>query len=778
MAPGLLGNGPLRMQGQTLTGNDKPTEREAPTRKNISPRAKLNRAEQASITFLSAIQAGVFGWAAIVLPWQTFNWFSLLVGCLCAAHSVTVVLVLGGVRWALTAWKVSALIALVVLLVVSVQVFSGGAYLAGLYGSLGEGLFAALLAIWGLFVLLTLPTSCWALVRTRDAIPRLGRLPWIGALGACVVVGGASLIAHHQSSAVSLFEEEAEAELAGLSAVLGNLPENTPMAQRRGKAWHVSRRSAARCDAAPRQSRVTLIATFTRRANAGYRSSCVQDDNLANALSRLQSDLLERAAKGPIKVDLITGVANARSGPAWLETFKLRPALDGVCLSNRCWMPWQLLARNAFVDSQPLSFLPDLRFGVDLAELQKQLTAEDTPSDAALTRITTRSWVLQPDGLTRVERMRPVDVSLTDDSLAAALNAAEAHIVRAQLKDGKFRYMLHPFSQYEERKNFNLARQAGTLLALCELGTDNKQLSRTIQRGLKLLQRYETSAGNIAGLSQKRSSQRVKLGDSALPLTAFIQCRKRVGSRFDETIARLTNLVLALQDRDGSFQPEFDLKGGKVRRGPEPLYAPGQAILALTLLEDAVRRQPIDGLPDAETLKKARLLAMSQVANAHWPSSLYPFFFIEENWNCLASRAALHLERHDAYERFCLDYIAFKSRLILEEDSDVDPHFVGGFGFGNIIPPHNTGAAGFGEALAAAIAVKKARNETIVDEQALLRHVLTFLQRQQWTEHNCFGCTVLAMGALSEHTHSAITRIDFVQHAWAAMGHGQQALTL
>src|SRR5690606_23258984 len=109
----------------------------------------------------------------------------------------------------------------------------------------------------------------------------------------------------------------------------------------------------------------------------------------------------------------------------------------------------------------------------------------------------------------------------------------------------------------------------------------------------------------------------------------------------------------------------------------------------------------------------------------------------EENWHCLAARAALTLERDLAYEQFCLDYVAFRSRFVLDRDSDVDPAFVGGMGFGNVVPPHNTGAAGLGEALAAAIAVGKARGEGMVRERAVLRDILGFLERQQWTPDNC-----------------------------------------
>jgi hypothetical protein len=157
---------------------------------------------------------------------------------------------------------------------------------------------------------------------------------------------------------------------------------------------------------------------------------------------------------------------------------------------------------------------------------------------------------------------------------------------------------------------------------------------------------------------------------------------------------------------------------------------------------------------------------------------LYPFFFIEENWHCLAARAALELERDPQYEQFCLDYVTFKTRQILDLDSGVDPLFVGGMGFGNVVPPHNTGSAGFGEALSAAIAIRKQQGIDIEREQKLLALVLGFLVRQQWTESNCTGCVPEALGAISEHTHSPITRIDFVQHAWAALGHGGEMLLL
>jgi hypothetical protein len=368
----------------------------------------------------------------------------------------------------------------------------------------------------------------------------------------------------------------------------------------------------------------------------------------------------------------------------------------------------------------------------------------------------------------------------SNEQVDAAQLAAQAHILEAQLDDGRFRYMLHPFTGERETQNFNLPRQAGTAYVLCELGQKTSAVETAIVRALELLAKHErtNAAGTLAGLSLNAKQRSVRLEDSALPLVAFLRCRERSGPRFDANIERLTRLVLATQRVDGSLAPNYDLAQDKPRGGPEPLFGPGQASLALVLLERQLRTDPAPDFIDPNEIAEARRKLVRHVTEQHWPDVLYPFFFVEENWHCLSARAALDLERDQEYERFCLDYVKFKSRQILDLASDVDPLFVGGMGFGNVIPPHNTGSAGFGEALSAAIALKKARGEPIAREQHKLRQVLGFLVRQQWTPNNCLGCVPAALGAISEHTHSAITRIDFVQHAWAALGNGEQMLLL
>ncbi len=746
------------------------------------PGEQLSVSERIAVGLLSSVQAALFGWAAWALPWQSWTIFSLLSGLLAVLHAATAGAALLRLTVDQTLWKSSSLTGLALLAVVSWQAFTGGAYVASLYGSLGEGLFAAMLAIWGLFVLVTLPTACWALVRTRRAAPRLGKLPWVGGASLCAVVGigsGAQVpLARARVVAVPM---DAAMTIAQLDVEFDSLPQSGKATG--ATAAPVTRRGPAVCKRPPSSDELTLVATFERRDKPGFRSVCRQGTELPQLVTEVGDEIAQHAAKHPVKLDLIRAVARADRGPAWTHSFDLRPGLDGVCLDRRCFMPWQLLVRGAFLEHRPLDFIGDLKFGTSAREMRRFLLPRNEKNESNgeygdLLRIETHSWIWSDSGLIELNRLRPKDEPVDTQSISAGASAAQNHIVRAQLKSGKFRYLLHPFSGKKQTKSFSLARQAGTLLVLCELGERTDAVERTIERGLALMKGLERRGNAFSGLAQNAKSEEVTAEDSVLPLVAFTQCRSRVGSRFDATIAGLTRFVQRSQRSNGSFAPALTLKDGAPVAGPEPLFAPGQAILALALVEALQRSAELPALPDPESLEEMRLRAMRHVARDHWPAGVYPYFFVEENWHCLAARASLGLRRDEEYERFCTDYVQFKSRLILDEDSRVDSVFVGGYGFGNVIPPHNTATAGFGEALSAAMAVKHARGEDIEADKRLLTSVLRFLLRQQWSQRNCFGCVPDALGAVSEHTHSPITRIDFVQHTWAALGHGSEALSL
>jgi hypothetical protein len=200
-------------------------------------------------------------------------------------------------------------------------------------------------------------------------------------------------------------------------------------------------------------------------------------------------------------------------------------------------------------------------------------------------------------------------------------------------------------------------------------------------------------------------------------------------------------------------------------------------VFALTLLEKVTAQDP-GRFAEHERIRDAVEAAMSYIANDYWDGFATDFFYMEENWHCLAARASLRHHRHEGYEQFCLDYVTYKMRLILDENDRVDPDLVGGYGFGNVLIPHNTGSAGFGEAGAAALAIKEVRGEDRSEIEGRLALVLRFLLHFQWDDVSCFACSAThpVVGGFSEHMASPVIRIDYVQHAMAGMGHSGRML--
>jgi hypothetical protein len=384
----------------------------------------------------------------------------------------------------------------------------------------------------------------------------------------------------------------------------------------------------------------------------------------------------------------------------------------------------------------------------------------------------------------RLQRLREREPALDAGQLARAALAAERHVAGAQRDDGAFRYQLDPVTGRTVSDRISLPRQAGATLAMCELGRDRERVAQVARRSLAMLSRYERRGDGLSGLVSKRGGTRAGLGQTALPLIAFLACREHVGNEFDGLVARMGRLLLALQRADGGFHPAFDFRRARIVPGPDPLYAEGQAVFALSLLEkrasDAAADGGTTGFPAHEELRDAVERAMNYFATDYWDHPLRAFFFIEENWHCLAARASLGHHRNDGYERFCLDYTAFRSRFSLDEHSGVSDDFIGGFGFGNLFPPQNVPTAGFGETLAAAMAIKAARGADLTADRRLLERTLHFLVRQQWNELTCFACArpQRIVGGFSESMSSPSLRIDYAQHAWAAIGHGASLLRL
>jgi hypothetical protein len=238
-----------------------------------------------------------------------------------------------------------------------------------------------------------------------------------------------------------------------------------------------------------------------------------------------------------------------------------------------------------------------------------------------------------------------------------------------------------------------------------------------------------------------------------------------------------------LQRENGSFFPAFDAEARRGRGEHEILYAAGQAVLSLVLLEqqlDSLKGSAAEPLPSRDRLKGALDRAMAFYGGPYWAKPLRDFYFFEEGWHCLAARHALSSHRNDGYEQLCIDYVASRQRSVASARDTSEPNFVGGLGFGaaDLFPPRNTATAGMGEALDAAIAIKLKRGMNVDADKAVLRDLLGFLLRAQWSEAGCYACKrpETIVGGFSQQLASPSIRIDYVQHAMSAIGQGGKLL--
>jgi hypothetical protein len=734
-----------------------------------------------SLAVLSLIHALVLGWGALVLPWKILTAFSIITVVLAALYLATAVLAALRQRFLALVWRITAAGALAWFAYVSWGVLSSAFYIRSIYAGLGQDVAAVLMAIVGLVALISVPYGLWGVGATGGIRGRKAAL-----LALAVIVGAGStrllLLRSEAHGAAVASEEQARAfEVAVAGAV--DMAE-LPATKAKKSLMHTA---AAVCQGPPAREGLTLVATFLagRPGRESVTTRCFGAPDPVALAGELARVLAADAVRGPVKLDLVTKsfVLPDRAGAPFVEGLVFRPGLDGACSeSGACLMPWQLVVLDAFSSYAPIASVPDARLGVSVDSLQTWLGA------AAATRIETKSWLLAANGsLTALGRTHDPTADVTPESVAAAAAKAAQYITASQQKDGRFKYIVDPFTGKVETGDFSIARQAGTTLVVCELSPESGKVTLVAQRSLALIARHERrftladgSDGSILRFPLNAPFGEDRIGGAGLGLSALLRCRDRVGPENDALIGRLARTILSLQRDNGSFGHGIDTTtGARLPDKPGGIFVDGQLVLALGLLE------AIAGEEEGEWPSKARLhdaveRAMTHFGERYWDTFVEPFLFIEENWHCIAAAAMLGHHRNDAYERFCIDYVTFKARVLHGPESGMHADFIGGYGFGNVVPPHNTATSGYGEALAAALKIKRARGMDIGEDSERMRAVMRFLLRNQWTKASCYACAPKAnvIGGFSEHMASPMIRIDFVQHAWAALGHGALALDL
>lgn len=727
------------------------------------------RLPRASLAFVALVHALVFGAAAALLPWPTFTMFSLLAGLLSAAHLATALSAAAGLRVLDRVWRGASLLSLGFFAYFAYASLGSGLYVNQLYEGVGTAILAASIAAFSVGVLFTVPLACWGIAATgglfRSQTNRDAEHRAFLSAGVLVLAGFGVASDANEARGDRPFSVPANGGLATLGP-LSSLRPRAP-SEPAPQAFLSAPISCARAPSSFEGA--TLILTYFGPGPDApdLRSLCLQARDLQSAVMDAQKELERAWDRGDVTVDVIVRVRPIPDVGPLLGAVIVRPGVEGVCEQDRCLTPWQLFGTDAFTEATNVAAL-QAELGVTADALRRRL-ATSTGSFAGLDAIETRTFWLRTDG--RIEPVRHLRTGarpLNARELRASLADAVGYIAANQEPDGAFRYTVDPFTGSVSNAGFSVPRQAGTTLALCEVARDVRAARAPAQKSADMLAALEQANGDRGGIIfPKGSKKRAALGPTALTDIALLACRDQTGKKHDDTIVRLSTMLLALQRPDGGFSPSWDPATNQVFAGKDPLYAAGQAVLALVLWEKST-------LPKPPGLKDAIDLAMAYYAGPYWDIPLRDFFYLEENWHCLAAREALTSHRNDSYERFCVDYMTMKSRFIQRPASGVDEDLVGSYAFGHVFPPHHTATSGFGEALAAVITIKQARGLSTERDEETMRYVLAYLLRHQWRADNCSMCSqkVRVAGAFSEHVASPLIRIDFVQHALAALNHG------
>jgi hypothetical protein len=652
---------------------------------------------------------------------------------------------------------------------------AGALYVAKLYLRLGPSVAGGIALAGVLFALLTVPMAIWGARYTWPARWRSAKRLGIGAGLVSGVFVLTLPLAHSaaRSERVLLVDSR-------FSSRLSDQLETFVQQADKGARRSVAGAGPAVCKLPIDQERITVLLAFASRSG-GVRTLCLQSADARTLTHKVETELSRRGRPGSsVVVDVVKAFKPLKRRFPLLDTLEVRPGIDGVCEEQRCLPAWQLTLTDAFAENHPLPSIPEVSYGFSTDLVRKALGS--TPDSTGrgidgLVRIETESFAADENGVHRLVRTRTTPPSVSAAGVEQVVRAAQKYIENAQEPDGTFRYSLDPLTGDEDKQTLNLPRQAGTTYALCELGT-GPGLVATVERALGAFEPTEHRFGKLSALNDGTG---FGLGKSGLPLLSMLRCRKLVGDKNDRLIGQLSRLMLKLQRDNGSFFPAFDERKKRGTGEHEQLYAAGQAVLALVLLEQQLaelKGGAAEPLPSAADVKGALDRAMAFYGGPYWPRPLRDFFFFEEGWHCLAARHALTSHRNDAYERLCIDYVASRLRFVVRSEDTAEPNFIGGYGVSDLFPPRNTATAGLGEALNAAITIKQKRGEDVTRDKELLRDVVSFLQRAQWSEASCYACLKpqLVVGGFSQMLAAPDIRIDYVQHAMSAVGHGGRLL--
>jgi len=163
--------------------------------------------------------------------------------------------------------------------------------------------------------------------------------------------------------------------------------------------------------------------------------------------------------------------------------------------------------------------------------------------------------------------------------LLAAARAGGDYLVRVQKPDGSFHYSYDALGDRFSSRTYNIVRHAGTAFSLFDLyrATRDARYLDAARRAMTFLKsRFRPSReGNAVYVLD--NDGKAKLGANGLALLALTrQMELDPKSADSESAAKLANLILLMQRKDGSFENYYRIRGDDPPQVGASLYYPGE----------------------------------------------------------------------------------------------------------------------------------------------------------------------------------------------------------
>ncbi len=525
---------------------------------------------------------------------------------------------------------------------------------------------------------------------------------------------------------------------------------------------------------------------FTTQANQPTLGSALGHASQAIARSSVLSQLSAPARlQTRIKVDLFLAEGPIITAIPLIFATSVVPGLDGVGLTigkkTAYLLPDDLFRHNLFAGYQPFYFMPEFRAGmkikatVNLLADQLEISAEQwRQRSKRYFRFRVQSFVESLDKKQALAVLRsrvPVE-QVTHQGVHQAVIRAADYVLRQIKGSGEFEYIYHPLQGIHSFTTaYSLPRHAGTtwFLALAYRVLQLPRYQVGARRAIEYLAaRAVPPACQSTPFACIGSDATASLGSAALGLVAIAEYQLSTGDqRFEEMARRLGRFILWMQKPDGDFCPMYQPSTKTRDCTSKLLYYSGEAALALAKLYQLTKESAL-----VAPLERA----LDYLTDEKYDFFMGKFFISEDHWTCIAAEAAFEAVDKAQYAEFCYEFAAFGGRAQIQPGEGLMHDLRGAFAITPFFLPQNCATGSRTEANIATYLLslkrKEPRPEILASIQASIRTLIDQQIRPQ--SAYLFPRPAKAYGGMMQTAMTEVVRIDFVQHAAAALTRGLQ----